>query len=76
MNKLRVRCLLLFVFGVFASHRVHPLIVPVEEQRGVERIAARLNEMNEKRKAALTSYESRRLMTVTYQGPLSQGEAH
>ena len=44
-------------------------------QLGVEQVAARLGEMSEVRKVALKSYESRRLMTVAYQGPMGQGEA-
>ncbi|MGI4755571.1 MAG: hypothetical protein ACRYGF_01840 [Janthinobacterium lividum] len=45
------------------------------EQPSVQKIAAGLAEMNSRRNAALTAYESRRLMTVAYQGPLSEGEA-
>lgn len=46
-----------------------------DEQPSVQKIAAGLAEMNSRRNAALTAYESRRLMTVAYQGPLSEGAA-
>lgn len=38
-------------------------------------ISQRLTEANARRRAALKQYESRRTMTVNYDGPLSQGEA-
>ena len=41
----------------------------------ITEISQRLTEMNARRRAALKQYESRRTMTVTYDGPLSQGEA-
>ncbi len=58
-----------------ALQKARPQLLPADRQSEVEQIAHRLAEMTEKRKAALTSYESRRVMTVTYQGALSQGEA-
>lgn len=75
MSDLRARSLVLLAAGVLVSPAARPQIIRVDPQQGVEVIASRLAEMNERRKVALTNYESRRLMTVTYEGPLSQGEA-
>lgn len=41
----------------------------------MDQIAARLEERNRQRDAALKSYESHRLMTVTYKGTLGDGQA-
>lgn len=38
-------------------------------------ISQRMADRNARRKAALQQYESRRVITVTYDGPLNQGEA-
>ena len=75
MSDLRLRSLGLITAGVLAINAARPQVVHEDPQLLVQKIAGRLSEMNQRRKAALTSYESRRLMTVTYQGPLSQGEA-
>lgn len=75
MSDLRARSLVLFAVGLLASGVARPQVVHADPQLGVEQIATRLSAMNERRKVALASYESQRVMTVTYQGQLSQGEA-
>ena len=64
-----VACALVFC-GVAAPQTARP-----DQRMSVEQIASRLGEMNEARRVALRKDESRRVMTVTYQGPLGAGEA-
>ncbi|MGI4756002.1 MAG: hypothetical protein ACRYGF_04045 [Janthinobacterium lividum] len=75
MSKLRTGSLVLLAAGVLISNTACQEIGQVDSQPTVEQIAAHLGEMNEGRKAALTSYESRRTIKVTYESPFSQGEA-
>ena len=75
MSKLPTKSLVLLVAGVLTTSTACQQLGRLDSHLTVEQIAARLGEMNERRKAALMSYQSRRTMTVTYEGPLSQGEA-
>lgn len=75
MSDLRAQSFVLFAVGILAVGAARPQVIHADPQLGVEQIAVRLSAMNERRKVALTSYENQRVMTVTYQGGLSQGEA-
>ena len=75
MSDFRARNLVLLAVCLLLGGTARPQAVHADPQAGVEQIAVHLSEMNERRRIALTSYESQRVMTVTYQGPLSQGEA-